>query len=40
VVDEVAATLPAGFSQVVADKVLGGLLAAARELERGDAAEA
>jgi len=38
VVDEVAATLPAGFSQVVADKVLGGLLAAARELERGDAA--
>jgi serine/threonine-protein kinase HipA len=40
VVDEVAATLPAGFSQVVADKVLGGLLAAARELERGDAAKA
>ena len=38
VVDEVAATLPAGFSQVVADKVLGGLLAAARALERGDAA--
>jgi serine/threonine-protein kinase HipA len=38
VVGEVAATLPAGFLQGVADTVLGGLLAAARELERGDAA--
>ncbi|EFK95774.1 HipA N-terminal domain protein, partial [sediment metagenome] len=33
VVDQVRAELPAGFSQVVADKVLGGLLAAARALE-------
>ena len=33
-VAQVQAELPAGFSQVVADKVLGGLLEAARALER------
>ncbi|CAG1011984.1 serine/threonine-protein kinase HipA [Burkholderiaceae bacterium] len=33
VVDQVQAELPAGFSQEVADKVLSGLLAAARVLE-------
>lgn len=33
VVAQVQAQLPQGFSQVVADKVLGGLLAAARTLE-------
>jgi serine/threonine-protein kinase HipA len=33
VVDQVTAALPQGFSQEVADKVLGGLLAAARALE-------
>ncbi len=33
VIDEVQRELPAGFSQVVADKVLGGLQAAARALE-------
>lgn len=38
VVDQVQAELPAGFSQEVADKVLGGLLAAARSLETDDAA--
>lgn len=38
VVDQVQAELPAGFSQEVADKVLGGLLAAARSLEIDDAA--
>lgn len=33
VVDKVRGELPAGFSEKVADKVLGGLLAAARKLE-------
>lgn len=33
VVEKVRSTLPAGFSERVADKILGGLLAAARELE-------
>jgi serine/threonine-protein kinase HipA len=33
VVEQVRGELPAGFSEVVADKVLGGLLAAARALE-------
>ena len=40
VVDQVRAELPAGFSQEVADKVLGGLLAAARALELEDDAVA
>jgi serine/threonine-protein kinase HipA len=34
VVAQVQADLPKGFSQEVADKVLGGLLNAARALER------
>ena len=33
VVEKVRNELPAGFSEKVADKILGGLLAAARELE-------
>ncbi|WP_186116612.1 type II toxin-antitoxin system HipA family toxin [Burkholderia gladioli] len=33
-IEQVAAELPGGFSQRVADTVLGGLLSAARELER------
>jgi serine/threonine-protein kinase HipA len=33
VVDKVRGELPAGFSEKVADKILGGLLAAARKLE-------
>jgi serine/threonine-protein kinase HipA len=33
VVEKVRGELPAGFSEKVADKILGGLLAAARELE-------
>ncbi len=37
VVKQVRGELPAGFSDVVADKVLGGLLAAARALEMGAA---
>jgi serine/threonine-protein kinase HipA len=40
VVDRVQAELPDGFSQKVADKVLGGLLAAARALEMEGGAEA
>lgn len=35
VVEQVRGELPAGFSEAVADKVLGGLLAAARALEVG-----
>jgi serine/threonine-protein kinase HipA len=35
VVEQVRGELPEGFSNVVADKVLGGLLAAARALEMG-----
>jgi serine/threonine-protein kinase HipA len=38
VVEQMQAELPSGFSQEVADKVLGGLLAAARALESDDAA--
>ena len=34
VVDKVRADLPAGFSEEVADKILNGLLDAARALER------
>lgn len=34
VVDKVRADLPAGFSEKVADKILGGILDAARALER------
>lgn len=34
IVDKVRADLPAGFSEKVADKILGGLLDAARALER------
>ena len=34
VVDKVSGELPAGFSQYVADKILGGLLDAASALER------
>jgi serine/threonine-protein kinase HipA len=34
VVDKVRADLPAGFSEKVADKILGGLLDAASALER------
>jgi serine/threonine-protein kinase HipA len=33
VVEKVRGELPAGFSEKVADKILGGLLAAARKLE-------
>jgi serine/threonine-protein kinase HipA len=33
VIDQVQQALPAGFSQEVADKVLGGLRSAARALE-------
>lgn len=39
VVDQVQAELPPGFSQEVADKVLGGLLAAAQALEMEDPTE-
>jgi serine/threonine-protein kinase HipA len=39
VVDQVQAELPADFSQEVADKVLGGLIAAAQALDTADAAE-
>lgn len=34
VIDKVRAELPAGFSEKVADKILGGLLASAQDLER------
>lgn len=34
VIDQVRAELPAGFSEQVADKILGGLLASAQALER------
>jgi serine/threonine-protein kinase HipA len=33
-VDKVRADLPAGFSDKVADKILGGILDAAKALER------
>jgi serine/threonine-protein kinase HipA len=38
VAEQMQAELPSGFSQELADKVLGGLLAAARALESDDAA--
>jgi serine/threonine-protein kinase HipA len=34
IVDKVRAELPAGFSEKVADRILGGVLAAAHALER------
>jgi serine/threonine-protein kinase HipA len=36
VVEQVRDELPAGFSEAAANKVLGGLLAAAQALEAGD----
>jgi serine/threonine-protein kinase HipA len=39
VVDQVSGELPAGFSQEVADTVLGGVLAAARALALSDVGE-
>ena len=34
IVDKVRAELPAGFSEMVADRILGGILAAAHSPER------
>lgn len=34
IVDKVRAELPAGFSEKVADRILGGVLAAARSMEQ------